>query len=90
MMLLSIHYWLIRLLKLPHFTLLIKNGSVVQKSGRIKLSFASECLQVLKRNGIQSACIYASKNQYGHIVIHAAGTMPPDVLQQLRNMWSFY
>lgn len=90
MMLLSLQYWIIRFLKFPHFSLLVKNGIVVQKSGSVKLSFASECLQVLKRNGIQSACIYATKNQYGHTIIHTAGAMPADVLQQIRNMWTFF
>lgn len=90
MMLLSIQYWTIRIFRFPHFSLLINNGAVVQKSGSVKVSFASECLQVLKRNGVQNACIYAHKNQYGHVIIHAAGAMPPNVLQQLRNMWCFY
>lgn len=89
-MLLSIQYWIIRFFRLPHFTLLIKNGSVVQKSGQVKLSFASECLDILKRNGVHSACIYTIKNQYGNNVIQTAGAVPADVLQQLRNVWSFY
>ena len=90
MMLLSIQYWIIRFLRFPHFTLLIKNGSVVQKSGHIKLSFASECLDILKSNGVHSACIYATKNQYGNRIVQTAGAVPAHVLQQLRNVWSFY
>ena len=61
-----------------------------KKSGNVKIYFAGECLEVMVRNGITVACIYAAKNQYGNMTIYTVGTVPADVLQQLRDLWLVY
>jgi hypothetical protein len=58
-------------------------------SGTTKKGFMNDCLDIVSTNNIQSGFIYAAAGNYGKSTINASSEIPKNVLQQLRNVYSF-
>jgi len=73
----------------PLLLIKIDNGKATKICGQVKPSFLADCLEITKRNEIEQAFVYASNGAFNKPVIKASANVPKDVLQQLRNAYSF-
>jgi Protein of unknown function (DUF3634) len=86
---LNIRILICKIFKSPLFIVKIDNGNITKHSGIVKNSFMADCIEIAKRNNINYAFIFAEKGSYGNPIIHASYEIPKDVLQQLRNTYTF-
>lgn len=73
----------------PSFIIKIENGTLSMFSGTAKKGFMNDCLDIVSTNNIESGFIYAATGNYGKSTINASSEIPKNVLQQLRNVYSF-
>jgi len=78
-----------RVFNAPLFIIKVEDGIVTKVSGTVKNSFLNDCIEIVKRNNVKFAFIYAESSSYGKPVLKTSGEIPADILQQLRNTWSF-
>lgn len=80
----------LRVFSNPLFVIKIENGTAIKISGQAKNSFMYDCIEIAKRNNIKYGFIYAKNSIYGNPVLNASYEISKDMLQQLRNTWSFH
>jgi Protein of unknown function (DUF3634) len=86
---LNIRVLICKIFSSPIFILKIENGNITKASGIVKNSFMADCIEIANRNNIKYAYIFAEKGSYGKPILRASSEIPKDVLQQLRNTYSF-
>ncbi len=72
------------------FIIKIENGVVTKISGNVKNSFLNDCMEISKRHNLKSGLIYTKKSSYGTDVLKVSNEIKNEMLQRLRNAWSFY
>jgi Protein of unknown function (DUF3634) len=87
LMLLSLRYHIIKIFSSPVFIFSVKEYKLLAKDGRLRNSFAFDCIDILKQANIPQAIIYAAKGKYGMPVVMASLEIPKEVLQEIRNIY---
>jgi hypothetical protein len=77
-------------LNAPFFIIKVENGMATRVSGAVKPGFMNDCIEIVNRNKVISGFIYAQKSAYGKPVLKVSGEISGDIVQQLRNTWSFH
>jgi Protein of unknown function (DUF3634) len=73
----------------PLFIIKVEDGIVTKVSGTVKNSFVNDCIEIVNRNNVKFAFIYSVNGSYGKPVLKASNEITADILQQLRNTWTF-
>ncbi|MCG8575931.1 MAG: DUF3634 family protein [Flavobacteriales bacterium] len=71
------------------FILRFENNKVVLKEGKVRSGFASDCLDIMKKAQLSSGLLYGVRHQNG-IRIKASKNFSSEIIQRIRNVWSFY
>lgn len=78
-----------RITRNPVFIIGYRKGRPPVVKGSVKSSFTSICYEILQQGDIGSGLVFAVKGKYGVPVLKTSGSIPPHMLQQLRNTWGF-
>lgn len=81
--------FLYKLTKSTGFIIEIENGNVKVVKGTVRPGFVKDCSIIFKEAGIKKGIIYSQVFSGQNTVISASGEIPPEVVQQLRNVWGF-
>ena len=74
----------------PILILQVKNGRISTIKGSPKVSFISDCSDIIRNNKLSHGLIYVTNGRYGKSVLKASSEISKSALQQLRNIWSLY
>ncbi len=74
----------------PQIIIQFRNGKLIVIKGKPKTGFLIDCSEIGKNNNLKYGILYTAIGAYNNSIIKASGEISPDVLQQLRNSWSFY
>jgi hypothetical protein len=85
----SIRILICRSINNPAFVLKIENGVVSKVSGSVKNSFIYDCIDIIQANNIKYGFVFAENRDFETPILKASFEIQKDVLQQLRNVWSF-
>ncbi len=85
-----IKLFLLKLTQSPVFIIVVKEGSILKKEGRVNNGFVQDCKEIMKANCITHCVIYGVAKSQRNTLIKAWGTVSKDALQQMRNVWQFY
>lgn len=85
----NIRIFFIKITQNPLFIIKVQRGIATTVSGTVKHSFMHQCMDIIDRNKIQTAIIYGVKSAFESTTIKTFGEISGDILQQLRNVYSF-
>jgi len=85
----NIRIFFIKITLNPLFIIKVHRGDVTTALGTVKHSFMHQCMDIIDRNKIQTAIIYGINSDFGSTTIKTSSEISGDILQQLRNVYSF-
>jgi hypothetical protein len=71
------------------FVIQIRNGVPFLKRGKVSQAFVVELADVLNRHGVRRGAIYGVPKA-GRVALGFSRTIPANIRQSLRNVWSMH